>query len=372
VLTTGSRAPAKQPTMMSAHRDAAPSVLQTSELGPQKKRLFAILLVVLVLFGLFSIPRRVRLRGREVPTPASDTESSSASPSEQTPPAEPQPADAAPSVPPAKEQAPPISKPEAAEPDTIALEISALENANIVFRTAGQPTETLAMTPGESATLRAQKEGTLVVSNTAAFQAKLNGKPLSFGPGQRAGEFLITPDGIDETRSVTGASSLPSSPPAAPPASDPPPQADSAPLAHSARNIGSLPRQLELVQAANSVRLVIKSPAIPEFVTVIVRADSEVLFRREATALPPEGFEEGLRRVEGAVPTTALSEERLLPPGSHTLDVTILLGRTRLGQTQEISAQLSPKDRRTLLIQFPANPVRAGQRGAARFTITLD
>src|SRR4029077_12775606 len=196
-------------------------------------RLFAILLVVLVLFGLFSIPRRVRLRGREVPTPASDTESSSASPSEQTsPPADPQPADAAPSVPPAKEQASPISKPEAAEPDTIALEISALENANIVFRTAGQPTETLAMTPGESATLRAQKEGTLVVSNTAAFQAKLNGKPLSFGAGQRAGEFLITPDGIDENRSVTVASSSPpSSPPAAPPVSDPPPQADSTPVA---------------------------------------------------------------------------------------------------------------------------------------------
>jgi hypothetical protein len=358
--------------MISARRDAAPSVLQTSELGPQKKRLFAILLVALVLFGIFSIPRRVGLRGREVPSPVSDVDSSSAPPSEENrPSADPQPEVAA-SVASTKELASPISKPEAAEPDTIALGISALENTNIVFRAAGQPTESLAMAPGESATLRAEKEGTLIVSNTAALQAKLNGKPLSFGPGQRAGEFLITPHGIDESRSVIGASSSPSSPSSSPAALAPPPQADSSPAARDARNIGSLPRQLELIRTANSVRLVVKSPAIPEFVTVIVRADNEVLFRREATALPPEGFEEGLRRFEGAVSTIPLSEERLLPPGSHTLDVTILLGRTRLGQTQEITAEFSPKDRRSLLIQFAANPVRAGQRGAARFSITLD
>jgi serine/threonine-protein kinase len=177
----------------------------------------------------------------------------------------------------------------------------------------------------------------------------------------------ITPDGIDNSRSVA---STPS-PPAA--ASDTPAPADTGAAARGGRNtIGSPLRQRELKQAANSVRLVIKSPAVPEFLTVIVRVDNEILFRRDATALPPEGLEEGKRRFQAAGPSIPLSEERLLPPGSHMLQVTVLRGRLRLGQAQEISADFNPKDRRTLLIEFGANAPRAGQRGAGRFSISLE
>jgi hypothetical protein len=301
-----------------------------------------------------------------------DVVSSSASTAEETTPAaDPDPrvtaaADASTEV-----AAPVISKPETVKPDTIALEIHALDHADIIFRVDGQPTETLSMMPGESATLRAEKEGTLIVSNTSALSARLNGKPLSFGPGMRAGEFVITRDGIDASRSVTGVAPNPPSPA---PAIETPPPAEGETEPGGARNpLASPLRQRELMQAANSVRLVIKSPAIPEFLTVLVRADNEILFRREATALPPDGIEEGPRKFKAALATTPLSEERLIPPGSHTLQVAIFLGRTRLGQAQEISTEFNPKDRRTLLIEFAANPMRAGQRGAAgRFSIELE
>src|SRR5262249_4730473 len=160
-------------------------------------RVFATLLILFVLI-LFTLPRRAKIKGREVPTPSSDVISTSASAAEENPPAaEPDPPVSAAADASTEVAAPVTSKPETVKPDTLALEIHALQAADMLFRSDGQPTEPLSMMQGESATLRADKEGTLILSNTAALSAKLNGKPLSFGAGMHSGEFVITRDGID-------------------------------------------------------------------------------------------------------------------------------------------------------------------------------
>jgi hypothetical protein len=260
----------------------------------------------------------------------------------------------------------PASKPEPVQPDAIVLELSAQERTNVVFETAGQPTETLALLPGESATLRAKKEAKLIVGNSAALAARLNGKPLSFGGSRRAGEFVITPAGIDESRSVTGPEARASLAQEAAAAFG----TDEARGRGNKNTIGTAARQRELAQTPTAARLLIESPAVPDFVTVIVRADNEVLFRRDATASPPEGF--GQRRLlSSGVPTSPLAEERLLPSGAHTLQVNILLGASKLGQAQEVSADFNGKDRRKLLIQF-TGAARGGERGGGRYTVTLE
>ena len=106
---------------------------------------------------------------------------------------------------------------------------------------------------------------------------------------------------------------------------------------------------------------------------MVVRADGEILFRRDATAPPPEAGS-GQRRFQFAgVPTIAVSDERLLPPGSHTLQVNILSGGTRIGLPQEVTSDFKASDRRTLSIQLLGTPQRAaGQRGATRFTANLE
>jgi hypothetical protein len=239
--------------------------------------------------------------------------------------------------------------------DAIALELTAQGRANVVFRTEGQPTETLTMAPGESATLHAEKQASLIVNNASVLQAKLNGKALSFG-NAGAGQFVITPEGIDFSRSHFGRV-----------AAGP----DGVETQGNRNAIGTAARQRELTQAADSVRLLIKSPAIPEVLTLIVQADNEILFRRDSTAVPPKGLQAGQRQLFApGVPTTAFADERLLPPGLHTLQVSMLLGRVRLGPPQEIMADFNPKDRRTLLIEFASGPQR-GQRGANRFNATL-
>ncbi len=233
-----------------------------------------------------------------------------------------------------------------------------------VFRTQGQPTQTLAMKPGDSVTLHGKKEATLTVSNAAALQAKLNGKILALGAVHGSGQFVITPKGLDESWG---------SPPAAGARSSTSP--DTAPL-HLTRDtassrgnrgfIGSPARQKELAQSATSGRLVIKSPAVAEFLTVIVRVDNGFFFRRDATAAPPAGLENGRGRLQtGEIPTTPLAEERLLPPGAHTFQVSVLLGTTRVGQVQELTTQFDPGQRRTLLIQFQRDNQRGGLASAA-------
>jgi hypothetical protein len=265
-----------------------------------------------------------------------------------------------------KPAATPAAKPEPVPPDAIVLELNAQERTNVVFETAGQPTETLVLLPGESATLRAKKEATLILGNPAALQVKLNGKTLSFGAGRRPGEFVVTPDGIDESRSVIGAGAKASLAQEAAAAFG----TDEARGRGNRNTIGTAARQRELAQTPTAARLLIESPAVPDFVTVIVRADNEILFRRDATGSPPAGF--GQRRLLSVgVPASPLAEERLLPSGAHTLQVSILLGAARLGQAQEVSADFNAKDRRKLLIQF-TGPARGLERGGGRFTISLE
>ena len=116
----------------------------------------------------------------------------------------------------------------------------------------------------------------------------------------------------------------------------------------------------------------ITSTALPEMLTLIVRADDELLFRRNATALP--GAEAGRRRLRGGeITTVPLAAERLLPPGSHTIQVFVLLGNRRMGQVQEITAAFEPGQRQTLDLQFsPDAPRGAGpDNESERFRITL-
>jgi hypothetical protein len=230
---------------------------------------------------------------------------------------------------------------------------------NVVFRAQGKPTQTLLMRPGESSTLQADKEATLIVTNAGALQARLNGKPMPF-PTTGAGQFVVTPQGIETSRSLMARGA-------------PEPSDDTVAEKGNRNTIGSQARQRELAQAPDSVHLLIKCPAIPEFLSVVVRSDNDVLFRRDPTATPPEGQETGQRRFQfGAAPTVPFEDERLLPPGAHKLQVVILVGKTRFGQAQEVKADFNPRDRHTLTIQLLSAAQRAGQRAANRFTITLE
>jgi len=133
--------------------------------------------------------------------------------------------------------------------------------------------------------------------------------------------------------------------------------------------IGSPLRQRELARSRDSSRLLITSPAVMDFVTVIVRADGELLYRRDATTPPP-----GNRAQLRGTPTVPFTEERVLPPGEHRLQVTVLMGQRRIGQVEEVAGQFGPGQRRTLNIQFiPSEAQRAGgvDRGGGRIDVTL-
>jgi tRNA A-37 threonylcarbamoyl transferase component Bud32 len=151
------------------------------------------------------------------------------------------------------------------------------------------------------------------------------------------------------------------------------PRADNESFARGNRNlIGSPLRQKELAQSRNSARLLITSPALPEMLTLIVRADDELLFRRNATAsaAPDNGRRRQSARI---IPTVPLAEERLLPPGNHKIQVFVLFGTRRAGQGQEVSAEFDAGQRHTLDLQFsPEAPRGAGPEGESnRFHVTL-
>jgi serine/threonine-protein kinase len=324
--------------------------------APSRKGIWAAVGIAVALLALFGLIR-MRLQPTAPPPPAPAAAALPAPTPPPVPETQPEPKPAETPVQPTAKAAPP---PAVTNPDAIALEISAQAPVNVVFRAQGKPTQTLLMRPGESSTLLADKEATLVVTNAGALQARLNGKSIAF-PTTGAGQFVITSQGIDTSRSLMSKGA-------------PPESSDDTVAARGNRNtIGSPARQKELAQARDSVHLLIKCPAIPEFLSVVVRSDNDILFRRDPTATPPDGQETGQRRFQfGDVPTVPFADERLLPPGSHKLQVVILLGKTRFGQTQEIKANFSPSDSHTLTIQLLTAAQRAGQRGANRFTITLE
>jgi hypothetical protein len=249
-----------------------------------------------------------------------------------------------------------VQKPELPKPESIALELTAQDRSNVVFESVGHPMEVLNMKPGDTTTLRADQRATLTVSNPGALRVKLNGREISLA-GERGGRFTVTPEDIGPFQR----------PPAAPPLT-PGSLPDIAALGEIAsrfnlNSIGSPARQKELAQADSSVRLIIKSSAIPEFLTVVVRVDNSILFRREATAPAPEGLAQVPRRYPAeAVATVPLAEERLIPSGSHHIQVTLLLGTARFGQAQDLTAQFSPGQRQNLSIEF----VRENQAGNGR------
>src|SRR6185436_17953326 len=117
--------------------------------------------------------------------------------------------------------------------------------------------------------------------------------------------------------------------------------------------VGSPARQKELAQSRTSARLLITSAALPEVVTLIVRVDDEMLYRRNPTISLPAAQQSGRRgRAQSLpIPTVPLAEERLLPSGSHKIPLLVSLAR-RPGQTQEFNATLQPGERQTLDIQF--------------------
>jgi hypothetical protein len=178
-----------------------------------------------------------------------------------------------------------------------------------------------------------------------------------------------TPQAIAESRGAAPAAELP-----APPAPETNLPDNEAATTGNRNVIGSIVNQKRLAQSANSARLVITSPAVPEFVSVVVRVDSTLLFRHEATTAPPVP-EEGRRRAQSraAIPIAPLAEERLLPPGQHQVQVNVVVGTRRIGQTEEVTGQFDPGQRRTLQIQFNPEALRAGAagRGASPFSVTL-
>ena len=154
---------------------------------------------------------------------------------------------------------------------------------------------------------------------------------------------------------------------AAPPPPPPPPVEASQPVAEplpeppleddvlpgrTVAPVGATARQRELSQFANSVRLLVTSPSVPEPFTVIVTMDSEVLLRHD---------------VQGPV-----SEEVSLPPGQHRLRVNLLMAARRIGRPQEVTGRFFPGQRRVLNIEFLPDAPRGSDKGERnRFTVTL-
>jgi len=154
---------------------------------------------------------------------------------------------------------------------------------------------------------------------------------------------------------------------AAPPPPPPPPVEASQPVAEplpeppleddvlpgrTVAPVGAPARQRELSQFANSVRLLVTSPSVPEPFTVIVTMDSEVLLRHD---------------VQGPV-----SEEVSLPPGQHRLRVNLLMAARRIGRPQEVTGRFFPGQRRVLNIEFLPDAPRGSDKGERnRFTVTL-
>jgi serine/threonine-protein kinase len=229
--------------------------------------------------------------------------------------------------------APPVivKKAETPKTDAITLELTSRDRTTVVFRSEGQSAETLLMKAGDSATLHAKKEAVLIVTNPAALEVKLNGKPASLGDRRRASEWVVTPDTIDESvsRLLKGNTTTD----------------------RGKGGLGSTDRQKELAQLPDSVRLLIKSPSVPESLTLVVRVDNEVLFRRDSGPVGP------------------LAEERLIPSGSHSIRVNATAGYLAAARA-EVTGTFDAGQQRTLLIEFTGEPQR-GRGANSRLLLTL-
>src|SRR5262249_10479006 len=156
----------------------------------------------------------------------------------------------------------------------------------------------------------AQRQANLIVSNRSALQWTLNGKTISFGDDSRGGEFLITPEAIEDRVPF----------PPAPLSPEVDPGRVGAARGNGLSSVGS---QQELAQSPASGKVFIACDALPDLVTLMVRMDGVLLFRRDAPILP--GTVDGLKELQTGGSTAPLMVERFLPSGMHTLQVTALL-----------------------------------------------
>ena len=271
--------------------------------------------------------------------------------------------------------------------DEITLALTAKDRTGVVFSTEGQPSQALTMKPGDTITLKGKKEATLSTSNGGALLATLNGKPITFGNEARGGMWVITPDGVDTARSSIGGDPNSRRPTGKKddliPGKTFPGFIDMSGIAKAAADAAAMGergggrnqlvssnRQRELAQNPTSVRLLITSASIPEFLTLMVRVDGQLLYRRDASAPAPEGPGRGARRGSPDSPPgpngAPLAEERLLPPGPHKIQVSVSAGTgAGFSENRELTETLAPSTRRTLNIKFGA------PRGPERVVITL-
>jgi len=259
---------------------------------------------------------------------------------------------------------------------SVSLEIIATARATVVFRAEGQPTGSFSMKPGESIKLQAEKEATLFTDNPAALQVKLNGKKISLGDQNRGRQVVITPSGIDEKRSQEPWADFERrmreyggrfpGPPASPQSGF-----DAGP--RGANAMGSPARQRELAQQPDSARVFITCAAVPEFVTIVIQVDNELLLRRDATtsALARDGSGKVVLR---SLEMTPLAEERALPAGAHQFRVVVAGGGgRRMNAMQEISGEFKAGQRRTLRIELHADAAGAARDGNThRLGVTLE
>lgn len=325
------------PTLMTGKRTQVPAV--RSRLGKRLLTLTLIGIILVVAAAGILWTLRKRASSRVEPHSAAVVTAPQPPPQPLPPPAAVAPEPVAPPT--------NVEKLETPKTDTITLELSAHDRTNIVFRSEGQPDETLIMKGGDSAILHAKAEAVLIATNPGALQVKLNGKPVSLGDRRRASEWVVTPDGIDESpgRLVQGNT------------------------LRGRETLGSPDRQKELAQSPASVRLLFKSSSIPDFVTLDVRVDNESLFRRDSTALPPTGFNPVQKLFDtGPVSLVPLAEERLIPSGHHTVHVTATVGYVPMGRA-EVRANFHPGQQRTVLIEF-SKPQR-GPAAISRLKATL-
>jgi serine/threonine-protein kinase len=338
----------------------------TTEVIPQKARSrWVAVWAMFVVFVLGGTASRIRMYLR---APSHEVTPAQAQP--QTPPNAPlnppppttEVAKQAPKSLPAKPN--PVKSPTAEKTQTpkftgVNLELTAAQRTTVVFESEGHPTEALTMKPGDTTTLHADQQAILTASNTTVLAAKLNGKPASF-PDQRAGRFIVTADGIRLATPMAGIG----------PGTGIVPGVDLSHITDFANAmargnvtaIGSAARQKELAQAATSVHLLIKSSGIPDFLTLVVRVNDTTLFRREATARVPDGLNQLPRRYPTTpVSTVPLAEERLLPPGSHHIQVSLLIGVVRLGQAQDLTSDFTPGQKQSLAIEFVQDEAATGR-----------
>lgn len=284
----------------------------------------------------------------------------------------------------AAKPAAPLEKSQPPSDSKVRLEIRARERATVVYRAKGQPTATFAMKEGEHITLEAEEQAQIFTDNPPGIDITLNGKPLPpLGDRRSPRQVVITPAGIDEKRSPdpwkdfeTAMRELrkrsPGEHAGAPPLAEKPPMPPEVP-AESHSMLGSAMMQRALQKNPQSARLTIASGGLPDFVSLVVRVDNQVLFRREGK---PLSWEPGRGKIEpDDIKLVSFEEVRFLPPGTRQIDIYLIAPTRRLSAQKSLSDEFKPGQRRTLRIEMEraAPGPGAGPRSAApRLHITLE